>query len=47
MYSNDLGNIINLLLQVTPSNRPTCDQILNNDIIKKRMNLLNKNQDID
>jgi len=39
MYSTDLGTMINLLLQVSPTSRPTCDQILNNNLITKRSHL--------
>jgi NIMA (never in mitosis gene a)-related kinase len=37
IYSKELSSMIGLLLQVNPSNRPNCDQILNNSMIIKRM----------
>jgi NIMA (never in mitosis gene a)-related kinase len=37
VYSKELSSMIGLLLQVNPSNRPSCDQILNNPMIIKRM----------
>ena len=36
-YSNDMKEIIKLLLKVNPKERPNCTQILNHDIIKKRL----------
>jgi hypothetical protein len=42
MYSTDLGTMINLLLQVSPTSRPTCDQILSNNLITKRHHLINE-----
>ncbi|CDW89912.1 protein kinase domain containing protein [Stylonychia lemnae] len=39
-YSNDLGVMIKTLLQVQPNTRPTCEQILSMDIVKKRLNLV-------
>jgi len=36
-YSDDIKDIIKLLLKVNPKERPNCSQILNNDIIKKRL----------
>lgn len=39
-YSNDLWEVLNLLLQVQPENRPNCDQILKNILITKRINLV-------
>jgi NIMA (never in mitosis gene a)-related kinase len=39
-YSQDLATMIKTLLQVESNIRPTCDQILAMDIVKKRMNLL-------
>eukprot|EP00347_Sterkiella_histriomuscorum_P002177 403369168 len=38
-YSSDLSTMIKTLLQVQPSTRPTCDQILALDIVKKRLSL--------
>mmetsp|Transcript_1315 Transcript_1315/g.1355 ORF Transcript_1315/g.1355 Transcript_1315/m.1355 type:complete len:177 (-) Transcript_1315:439-969(-) len=43
-YSNDLAQLIKTLLQVQSSMRPTCEQILNLDIVKKRIQILNKKQ---
>jgi NIMA (never in mitosis gene a)-related kinase len=40
IYSPELSNMIKTLLQVEPAIRPTCDQILQMDSIKKRMGLL-------
>lgn len=39
-YSQDLNTIIKTLLQVQPTSRPTCDEILAMDMVKKRMYLL-------
>ena len=36
-YSDDMKEIIKLLLKVNPKERPNCTQILNHDIIKKRL----------
>ena len=36
-YSDDIKEIIKLLLKVNPKERPTCFQILNHDLIKKRL----------
>ena len=36
-FSRDLFEICKLLIQVEPKNRPSCEQILNNSIIKKRI----------
>jgi len=44
-YSNDLSEACKLLLNVDPTLRPSCEQILKNPIIKKRLNLLNENPD--
>jgi NIMA (never in mitosis gene a)-related kinase len=32
-YSKDLSKVISLLLQLNPDSRPSCDKLLNNDII--------------
>ena len=37
-YSTDLAAMIRLLLQVAPHKRPNCDQILNHELVKKRIN---------
>lgn len=39
-YSSDLNLMIKHLLQVQPSLRPTCEQILTMDCVKKRLHLL-------
>ncbi len=36
-FSSDLSNIIQLLLQVDPDKRPSCDLLLKNNIIQKRI----------
>jgi len=36
-FSNDLGEVIKMLLKVNPSDRPTCSQILKCPIVKKRL----------
>ena len=36
-YSDDIREIIKLLLKVNPKERPTCAQILNHELIKKRL----------
>ena len=36
-YSDDLKEIIKLLLKVNPKERPSCSQILNHNLIKKRL----------
>ena len=36
-YSNDMNEIIELLLKVNPKDRPNCDEILKHPIIKKRL----------
>ena len=36
-YSHELNIIINMLLQFNPNNRPTCNQILDNSIIKTKI----------
>jgi NIMA (never in mitosis gene a)-related kinase len=35
IYSKDMSTLIGMLLQVNPMNRPTCEQILNNEIVIK------------
>ena len=39
-YSQELNTMIKTLLQVQASMRPSCEQILSMDIVKKRMNVL-------
>jgi NIMA (never in mitosis gene a)-related kinase len=36
-FSTDLGEIIRLLIQVSPESRPSCDQILKHPMIQKRI----------
>jgi NIMA (never in mitosis gene a)-related kinase len=37
MYSKELSNVIQSILQVNPNNRPNCDQVLNNPLVVKRL----------
>lgn len=37
IYSKDLSSVISSILQVNPSNRPNCDQVLNNHLVVKRL----------
>ena len=37
-YSVDLNNVIRLMLQVKPNQRPTCDKLLSLPLLQKRMN---------
>ena len=39
-YSKDLNNIINLLIQVNKDKRPSCNDLLNNQIIKNKIEYL-------
>lgn len=39
MFSRDLATIINLMLQTNPNRRPSCEEILKNEIISKKQNL--------
>ena len=36
-FSNDLAELIKMLLKVNPNERPSCGQILKSDIVKKRL----------
>ena len=36
-YSNDMSELLKLLFKVNPCDRPSCDQILKNPIVKKRI----------
>ena len=45
MYSNELSEIIQKLLQVNPKKRPTCVQILNDDIVIQKLKFLFSNND--
>jgi len=38
IYSNELSNIINSLLKVDPSKRPSTEELLNNAIVQKKYN---------
>lgn len=42
-YSADLAKVINLMLQVQPNFRPSCDELLNMDSVKKRLHLVKNN----
>ncbi|OMJ67457.1 hypothetical protein SteCoe_35383 [Stentor coeruleus] len=35
IYSRDLGLLLKVLININPSERPSCDEILNSDIIKR------------
>jgi NIMA (never in mitosis gene a)-related kinase len=37
MYKEELKKVLSFLLQVNPMNRPTCDMLLGNPIIGKRI----------
>ena len=43
-YSNDLNEILKLLLKVNSKERPSCSEILNNPIVAKRIEFLEENQ---
>ncbi len=45
IYSEDLSNLIKLLLQVNPKKRPSCDEILRLPIIRKKMEELQLEED--
>ena len=45
-YSKDLDNIVHLLIQVNQDKRPTCQELLNNKIIKEKIDFF-KNSNID
>lgn len=40
IYSRDLAIIINCLLQVNPKNRPSCDELMKNPLIKKKIQMI-------
>ena len=42
-YSEDLSNIVDYLLQVNSNNRPSCDDLLHNEIIIKYMEMYENN----
>src|SRR5690606_27413357 len=37
-FSKDLNSLVQMLLQLNPKNRPSCEQILSHPIIVKRLN---------
>ena len=39
-YSDELSKVVSGLLQVNPNNRPTCEQILQHGVIKKKIELI-------
>jgi serine/threonine protein kinase len=41
MYSQDLAIVIKSMLQVKPKYRPTCSELLEHEIVKKRLKNLN------
>jgi len=43
MYTHDLANVIMLMLSVEPKLRPSCAQILEMDIVKRKIERLFKN----
>ena len=45
-FSDDLFTIVKLLLQVNPENRPSCDKILKNNIVKNRIEYFDSFNDI-
>ena len=47
-YSTDLYEIVSLLIKVNPDKRPNCNDILNNSIVKKRIEFFkNKENDVE
>ena len=40
-FSNDLYEVVLLLIQVNSNNRPTCNDILNHELVKKRIEYFN------
>ena len=46
-YSNDLSEIIKLMIQIEVGARPSCEELLKMPIIIKKMELLNKNEIIE
>ena len=47
IYSNELAEIIQKLLQINPKQRPTCDQILNDNIVIQKLKFLFSNNNND
>ena len=45
-YSEDLDNIVHLLIQINQDKRPSCKELLNNPVIKNKIELL-KNENMD
>ena len=46
-YSDDLSDIVKILLQVDPENRPSCNDLINHPIIQKRIQFFkNFNEDL-
>ena len=46
-YSDDMKEIIKFLLKVNPKDRPSCSEILNHPLVKKRIEFFNSEFDID
>ena len=46
-YSNDLHDLVRLLLQTDPFKRPSCDRILKSKILIKRFDLNKLHQNIE
>ena len=47
-YSQDLNDVLKLMFNIVPKERPSCDELLKNDIVIKRIEFLehNKNKEI-
>jgi len=45
VYSTDLGNLVKSLIQVNPSMRPSCEGILEMQIVRKRIEKLFPNDE--
>ena len=43
-YSNELNEILKLLLKVEPKERPTCDELLKNSVIKNKIEFFEENK---
>ena len=46
-YSDDIKEIIKLMLKVNPKDRPSCAQILNHELVKKRMEFFQAQSGLD
>ena len=46
-YSKDLNEILKLMFKVDPKERPSCDELLKNNIIIKRIEFLEQNKNIE